>query len=366
MIAEKLRVGIIGMGLFAAYEYVPGFQKLDQVELTAISRRDAERLAIAQSTYAIPYAYTDWREMLDKASLDAVVVCTPHHLHTAPTVAALERGLHVVVEKPMTLSSQDARRMAQAAAKAGRILMIGYPNQLNGLWRTVKELIATNTLGQIRQINRSISHYRRWFWDPEQIPPDVQTIFKDLADMTGLPEAFFADWGHAWHHLPAEMGGGSFADLGTHHLDLMLWLAGAPVVEVMAMTEKAGMPVDCFINVQARLANGVLFSMTSADAVPQPLLHERALLMIVGDEGVLTQTANQEIWLYRDGEHKQVEAKYETRTKAETFVAAILAGDEDYPHADEGVHVVDMMEAIYRSAAENRLVRIDEIRSTSK
>ncbi len=113
--ADTLRVGIIGMGLIAALGHVPQLRATGRVEIVAACRRDPTKLAMASDALGIPQTYTDWREMLGRAPLDAVVLTTPVHLHTEPTIAALERGLHVLVEKPMALASRDAQAMVDAS-----------------------------------------------------------------------------------------------------------------------------------------------------------------------------------------------------------------------------------------------------------
>ena len=95
--------------------HVPDLRKTGRAEVAAIARRNPERLARMQETLQVDRAFTDWRQMLDQADLDAVIVCTPHDAHTEPTLAALARGLHVLVEKPMALRSLDARAMIEAA-----------------------------------------------------------------------------------------------------------------------------------------------------------------------------------------------------------------------------------------------------------
>lgn len=355
---DKLRVGIIGMGVYAAFAHVRQFQAVDQVEVVAIARRNTDRLAMAQQAFHIPEAFTDWRTMLEETQLDAVVVSTPHSLHTEPTLAALEHGLHVMVEKPMALASNDAWSMVAAAEKAKRVLMVGYPSRLQGIWQTVKKTLESGTIGQVRQINMATSFYRRWIWESDVLPGDVQAIAQNVEQEMGLPAAFFDDWGHAWHHDSTQMGGGAFADVGAHHVDRMLWLAGAPAIEVVAMTESGGLPVDCFVTVQARLGNGVLFSITSADAMPQGIFSEQRHLMIVGDEGVLMDDAEGGIWLHHAGERKLLEVTCPSRTVAAAFVDAILKQDTNYPHAIEGAYAVEFIEAVYRSAVEGRIVQI--------
>ena len=123
---DRLRIGIIGIGWYAALRHVPSFRDTGRAEIIAISRRNPDRLALAKQELNVAAAYTDWQQMLEQTALDAVVICTPNNLHAAPAIAALERGLHVLVEKPMTLTSQSAQAMIQAAQQAQRVLMVGY------------------------------------------------------------------------------------------------------------------------------------------------------------------------------------------------------------------------------------------------
>lgn len=109
MTRQKLRIGVIGIGWYAGTALIPRMRETGRAEIVAISRRNPGRLAQAQAELNVPAGYSDWREMLDKTELDAVVVSTPPNAHAEPTVARLERGLHVFVEKPIALSLTDAR-----------------------------------------------------------------------------------------------------------------------------------------------------------------------------------------------------------------------------------------------------------------
>lgn len=356
MLAKKtLRVGVIGVGGYACLVHIPALRQTGRAEVTAICRRDPARLAMAQEAFAIPRAFTDWQQMLDEAELDAVVVSTPHHLHAAPTIAALERGLHVLVEKPMALTSADSWAMVRAAEQAKRILMVSYSLRLEGRWQAVKQLIADRTIGQLRQINAAHCFYRRWFWQTAEDPADIRPLLRAL---TPLPDEFVLDWGRTWHGKPDEMGGGAFADLGSHQIDLLLWLAGAPAAEVVAFTERAGLPVDCFVNVQARLTNGVLLTLTTADAFQQDLLAGQQQLMIVGEQGAIMDDLEGNLWLYRDGTRRSIDVIHPRITEAEAFVGAILDGSKNRVPAHEGAQVVDFIAATYRSVEEHAIIQL--------
>jgi predicted dehydrogenase len=239
---EKLRVGIIGIGSIALMTHIPKLLGTGKVELVAACRRDAAKLSVIQKALGIPVVYTDWREMLEKSPLDAVVVATPHHVRVEPTLESLRRGLHVLVEKPMALTHQDAMVMADAAGQAGRVLMVGYGSRFAGIWRTAKHRIASGELGTIRQINVAVNFYRRWIWESDSMPDDVAALGRKVMQALGLPPDFGDGWGHDWHQDPKQAGGGGFANNGNHTVDLALWLAGAPPVDVVAFTENAGLP----------------------------------------------------------------------------------------------------------------------------
>ncbi len=110
--------------------HVPLLKMTGRAEVAAVCRRDEKKLAMAQEKAGATEAYTDWRKMLDEAEMDAVVICTPHNLHCEQTVAALEHGFHVLVEKPMALTAKEGWAMVDAAKRADRILMPGYSARL--------------------------------------------------------------------------------------------------------------------------------------------------------------------------------------------------------------------------------------------
>ena len=356
MAVEKLRVGIIGIGWYALTRHVPRLRETGNAEVVAISRRNVEALADAKKAADVEDAYTDWRELVERSDLNAVIVSTAHHAHVEPTLAALERGLHVLVEKPMALAGKDAWAMVRAAERADRVLMVGYNARCMGGWRATARTLQEGTLGTVRQVNLAVSYNLRFLWEVDRVPAAMLESFR----ASGVPDSFF-DGGNLvrnWRRNPAKMGGGEFADWGSHWVDLALWLAGAPAVEVVAFAESAGMPVDCFLNIQARLANDVLLSLTSADGIPA----NRNRLTLYGDLGVLTADwagwGSPEIRIYRATGAEDLEIDIPGTTPTAAFVGTILNGAPNLAPAQVGAHAVAFTEAAYRSVAEAQIVRL--------
>jgi len=357
---DNLRVGIIGVGSHATHTAMPQLRATGRAEVSAICRRNPEKLAMIQKAFGVPEAYTDWEEMLDQADLDAVVVDTPHYLHAEHTLGALERGLHVLVGKPMALTGQDARDMVETAQRVGRVLMV-YRVPLGGLWHTVKNVIEEGAIGTLRQINIAEMTYRRWFWGVDPIPEEDRALARRMLEMMGLPpEAFHYEDDWAWRADPDKMGGGAFVDNGNAPVFRALWLADSPPLEVVAFTESAGMPVEAYLNAQARLANGVLFSLTFADAGPKPMLQGayRPANTIIGDEGVLFDD-REGFWLNRGSTQEELVVDLPDTTDEAAFVTTILDGIPNPSSARVGAWGAEFMEAVYTSAAEGRIVRIE-------
>ncbi len=359
MTDQKLRIGVIGIGWYAGDTLVPKLRETGRAEIVAIARRNPERLAQAQAELQIPVAYTDWREMLEKTELDAVVVSTPPNTHAEPTLAALERRLHVFVEKPIALAPADARRMEEAAAKAERTLMVGYNARGMGSWRTVKRLLSDRAIGTLRQVNISACMDLRFIWRAMALPEETQNVFASTAYFS---DVFGRD---NWRTQPDVVGGGMFGDVGSHIQDIALWLADGTPTQVVQMGHSTGSP--SVLSAVAHLDNGVLLSLAFNDAVSggetlRPF-YSRGRMTFYGDRGQITtdwtkimSTEAETIWLEQEGVRTQVEPTFESVHPATAFVPIVLDGAPNICPAHEAARAVTLTAAVYRSAAEGRIV----------
>ncbi|NPV88053.1 Gfo/Idh/MocA family oxidoreductase [Coprothermobacteraceae bacterium] len=195
MAADVIRVGIIGCGSIAFAKHMPFLSRIDGVELAGFYNPTEEKALKAKAEYGSvgSRVYKHWQEMLEDPNIDIVHVLTPNKYHAEISIAALEAGKHVMCEKPMATNATDARKMVETARRVGRKLSVSYQNRFRPEVMHLKRLADEGTFGWI-YFARAQAVRRR-----------------------GVPT-----WGH---FLDKEMqGGGALIDIGTHALDLTLWI----------------------------------------------------------------------------------------------------------------------------------------------
>lgn len=142
----KLRVGIIGAGGFAA-THMDYFSRLDNVEVVAFMRRDPAKLAEMQKQWDVPQGFTDHREMLEKADIDAVDIITPTDSHMQLAIDSAEAGKHILCDKPLALNADDCQKMIEAAEKAGVIHSTNFNQRGNTAIGRMKRYIDNGYIG---------------------------------------------------------------------------------------------------------------------------------------------------------------------------------------------------------------------------
>ena len=194
----KLRVGIIGVGFIATAKHLPGLASMpDEVEIVGFCDLKEDRAEKARRQFGAADAYvtTDWRDIVSDESLDIVHVCSWNVTHREVTVAALRAGKHVMCEKPMAVTGEEAREMLAAAEASGRQLSVGYQYRWRQDSQFLRNVVDEGRLGEIYHA-RAHAVRRR-----------------------GVPTwGVFTD--------KSKQGGGPLIDLGTHALDLALWYMG--------------------------------------------------------------------------------------------------------------------------------------------
>ncbi|MCP3027882.1 Gfo/Idh/MocA family protein [Halobacillus sp. A5] len=189
-----LKVGIIGCGGIANGKQMPSLSKIKAVQMVAFCDIVEERAQKAAGQYGSSEAkvFTDYQDLL-KEEIDVVHVCTPNRSHAEISIAALESGKHVMCEKPMAKTAEEARLMTEAAKASGKRLAIGYNNRFRNDSQYLKQACENGELGDIY-----------------------------FAKAHAIRRRAVPTWGVFLNE--EEQGGGPLIDIGTHALDLTLWL----------------------------------------------------------------------------------------------------------------------------------------------
>jgi UDP-N-acetylglucosamine 3-dehydrogenase len=200
-----VRYGIIGCGAIAQRRHIPECIANPDSKLAALADPVAERVNELATKFGCK-AYTDYKEMLKDPNLDAIIVAGPNSLHAQQTIEALQAGKHVLCEKPMATTREDAKAMLDASKKAGKFLMIGLNQRLMPPHKKAKQILQRGDLGAVLAF---------------------RTAFKHPG-----PEGWSVDAGKSWFFKKGQAFMGVTGDLGVHKADLLRWLLGQEFVEI--------------------------------------------------------------------------------------------------------------------------------------
>ena len=199
---KKVRVGIAGLGGLGAVHAENIICRIPNAELLAACRTDKEKLEAFTSKWDIPYAYTDYSEMLKNPELDAVIIVTPSHLHADHIRQAMTAGLHVFCDKPLGITAEQCQQAEQAVEQSPELVfMLGYMRRYDPSYLDAKRRIEAGEIGRIMLIKFTSC-------DPETSVPD---------------------------HLKAAASSGKWLqEMTPHDIDLALWLLESDPVEIYA------------------------------------------------------------------------------------------------------------------------------------
>ena len=194
--SDKIRVGIIGTSKFTEEAHIAGFKNNPDAELVAIcGRHNEKRLRELSDRYGIPFTFLNY-EALFESGLDAVVIASPNYLHYPMTMKALQYNLHILCEKPLATSLEDAKQMYQKAEEKSIIHMVSFTFRYTKPFQDAKNILEKNLLGELFHFN---AHF--------------------LAD-------FDVNGYHTWRFDKSKAGYGALGDLAPHIIDIGRWFIG--------------------------------------------------------------------------------------------------------------------------------------------
>jgi predicted dehydrogenase len=203
--SAKVRWGVLGVANIAMNKVVPGMQRGEYTEIAAIASRDLEKARGAAAKLGIAKAYGSYEALLADPEIAAIYIPLPNHLHVPWSIKALEAGKHVLCEKPIGMSSAEARQLIEARDKSGRKACEAFMASSHPQWLRAREIVRSGTIGDLRAITGFFSYFNRK-------PENVRNI--------------------------AAIGGGGLMDIGCYPLNLTRMIFGEEPRRVAAIIER--------------------------------------------------------------------------------------------------------------------------------
>lgn len=332
---DALRIAVVGTGAIAQIVHLPLLKELPDARVVAVCDRDEAKARSIATRMGVPAVFADDDEVFASDDVDAVIICTPSHMHESQAIAALEAGKHVLVERPLAMDAKATERVITAAERAGRTLMVALNNRYRPDVLGVKAFVAGGELGEVFSV--------RGAWFNRKVRPNRLT----------------------WRYRRDTAGGGAFMDLGLQVMDLCLWMLDYPEVESVTANLHPGewMEVEDSAVALLRLAGGGSISID----VTWSLLGERDrhAVRVFGSAGT---ASIQPLRVFKEVEHATLDVTPQvavgeenpyTASYREQLLQFVTAARADAPSDPprEQVQLMRLVSHVYQSAAKGREVR---------
>lgn len=344
---QKLRWGVIGAGGIADRRTIPGMMKADNAELVAVMEINMELAEKCRAKWGCPKAYDSEEALLADPDIDAVYIATPVVLHAKQAMAAADAGKHILIEKPLAMTSEEGEKVIEYCHSKGVQIAAGLMMRFGAYVQAMKAAIEDGKIG------RPVSGYSQFTcWYP---------------DMPGN-----------WRQSKKNGGGGAMMDMGVHCIDLMQYVMNTKVKEVAALQDTLTFhyEVEDSSMVLLRMENGAQCVVQSNFNIPDEAAKWR--LEFFGDKGRLCgeniigqvdggtldalfcgdvggYDAQQDVKDVK-GEEIQVEFGDMYTREIESFSNSILNGSPLEVPAEQAVYVQKVMEAAYKANDEKKVV----------
>lgn len=320
---DQIRFGILSTANIGVEKVIPAMQQADHCKIYAIASRKSNRAEEAADALGIPYFFGNYEDLLADSDIDAIYNPLPNHLHVPWTIKALQAGKHVLCEKPIGLSSEEAQQLAEEAASYPDLkVMEAFMYRFHPQWRRAKSLVEQGEIGELRAINSIFSYYND---DPENI-----------------------------RNKP-NMGGGAMMDIGCYCLSLSRFIFDQEPERINATVE-----YDPDFGTD-RLASGILQfgNGTSTFTCSTQLVPDQGVA-IYGREGKIEieipfnapPDRPTRLWLTKNGDTDEIEFDIcdQYTLQGDAFAKAIL-DDRDVPTPlNDAVNNMKAIEAVFESA----------------
>jgi predicted dehydrogenase len=322
-----IRWGVLGCANIALTKVIPAIQATTHSRVDAIASRDEGKARSAAAALGIPRAHGTYEDLIADREIDAIYNPLPNHLHVPWSVRAADAGKHVLCEKPIAMSAEEAHTLREARDRNGVVIGEAFMVRTHPQWLEVKRLVESGAIGDLRLVSGHFSYFRR---DPSDVRSRV------------------------------EFGGGALMDIGCYPITLSRWLFGAEPLEVIGQIERdPDMMVDRLASALLRFPTGQATFACAGQLVPyQKLLiygtsgrieveipfnapADRRCRVLLDDGSQLGGLAAKPI---------EFDAVDQYTLQADRFVDAIRGAGDVPVSIDDAIANMAVVDAIFRSA----------------
>ena len=325
MSKEKIRLGLIGCGGNMQRAHLPRLKADGGVEIIGVADPDESQAEALMEAWGSEVSfYEDYRQLVRNEALDAMLISSPHALHYEHARLSLQKGLHVLVEKPLTVASRQTKSLINLSDKLKLYLVVAYQRNYMAPHVYARELIRQGELGELRGVVAYVTQ----------------------------------NWGRirGWRLDPELSGGGMFMDTGSHLVASVLWITGLEPVEVSAFAENAGKAVDTNMVVNVRFKGGGAGTLNTFGNAA----HHDERIAIHGSKGCLVFHLHR--WQVQsvllNDKPLDIPPHIQEMTPDQAFFDLIRNDGVGYSPPDFALQVARLSEAAYRSASAKKAVKV--------
>jgi len=355
---KNVKCAVVGAGWWGTTAHIPALKRHPRAELVAVQSRDADKARQIAADFKVPQACTTMKEVLAVEGLEAVIISSTPNIHYPQALAALQRGLHVLIEKPMTIKAAESEELVALAEKKGLHFLISCPWHYTAHSIEARRLIQSGSLGQLKMIsvlmtNFTIGLYRGLPW---------AEIFGRNPTAQNSTEPYRTP-GQSSYSDPAVAGGGQIYSQISHAAAHLGFLTGREPINVFAQFDNAGTAVDVYDTLSLKLEDGTLISLASTGATPDS--ERNYEVRVYGSKGLLMMELwkgkmeyhlfNGQVTRYPDLPQEEI---YPLFAPAENFIEVVLGRAENGSPARLGLYAMKVIEGACESARTNRSVMV--------
>ncbi|CAI6083524.1 Gfo/Idh/MocA family protein [Cohnella sp. JJ-181] len=351
---NKLSIGVIGTGSISE-SHMNAYAANPDAVIVAVCDLNRERADKAAAKYGASHIYTDYRELLANPEVDAVSICTWNHTHAEIAIAAVKAGKHVLVEKPLSMTVEEAEAVRDAVRATDRILQVGFVRRYDANAQLARRFAEQGEFGELYYAKAS------------------------LIRRLGNPGGWFADKDRS--------GGGPLIDIGVHVIDLTWYLMGRPKVKsvsgnvynklgnrsnVKGLSFYRAADYDASRNTVEDLANALIRFENGASLLVDVsyALHaksDESAVRLYGTKGgfeidpeltIVSERHDTILNVTPQVDSRKFEFAQAFQSEIDSFVASAIAGTEPLSPVEDGLTMMRILRAIYESAEQGKEIEL--------